>query len=809
MDRTTQREKGRRGLFQRIITAIGASAQSRKRNRGEPLFDLLFFAVAFLFARCHIIFGAFPLAVAFIAALPYRVWVGAAGAVLGALTLGKYGIIYAMISAIVVFLRIIVSSGETKESGVPRLFSESLLLRVCSALIGGFVAAVYEILLSGFSLAAVAFGLSMTLLPPLLCFVASGLFDTKIRLRDIFLDKTPVFSRRFLGESERHEALFFRIAALVFCFLISLSLREYELFGIGAAHIFTAVITLFAARRFGGISGAAVGFSAALGLSGYAAAAFALSGLAAGVLFRVGIIYALVGGGAALCLFSAYSGGLMGLLSVLPEYSVGAMLSIPLIRRTSLERREEEIEDGVRAAEDMVGTMSLAHKSRTYTAADSVIRSLASLSSSVRRRAAEEMKPRRDELSDLVYECERRYCDGCDSACEECLSLGGAVKIMPDSDETALKILRRGKIDREDLRGSDSPCKRSAEIAATVNRASAILAEKKYKAAAKNGSAETLELAARLVGEARECDERQRSEDEAASAELTELLSHYGMTGGIARVFGRRQRHIILAAEDEDGSHISSSDFLRAVESQLGASLTTPEFFRRGKMALLECDTTKRYAAECAFAAETGEREDISGDTARAFESPDGSFFALISDGMGSGEEAKATSELVSELLFGGLCFSEGKETTVKLINNLLLSRPGECSATVDLFSLDLYLGEACFIKSGAAASFIKRARTDGGNSLFRIRSSSAPAGLMREVDAERIRVEIEHDDYIIMLSDGVTDGSEDSPWLIELLSGAVHGGVREYADYILKGARANSKGTDDMTVLVVKVRKI
>ena len=811
MDRTTQGEKKRRGdrLFARIFTAVKISAQNRRKNKTEPLFDLLCFAVSFLFARCHIIFGAFPLAVAFIAALPYRVWVSVIGAALGALSLGKYGLIYAMISVIVVFLRIVVSSGEDKSGAVPHLFSESLLLRICSALIGGFVAAVYEILLSGFSLASVAFGLSMTLLPPLLCFVMSGLFDTKIRLRDVFLDNTPIFSRRFIGESERYSLIFFRLAALLFSFLISLSLREYELFGIGAAYIFTAVITLFAARRFGGISGAAVGFSSALGLSGASAAAFALSGLAAGVLFRLGIVYAIVGGGAALCLFSAYSGGLVGLLSVLPEYSVGAMLSLPIIRRALPERKEEEVELGVKEATDMVGTMSLSYKSRVGGATDAVIRSLASISASVRRRAKEEIKPKRDELSDLVYECKRRYCEGCDAACEECLSLGGAVKLLEDSDAVALKLTKNGKIDAEELKDGDSPCKRVKELAQTINRAVAILCEKKYKEASKNGSAESLDLISKLVGEARDADERERAADEPLSERITELLSRHGMAGGVARVFGKRRRHVILAAEDAEGSRISARDFLCDVESELGTRLGTPEFFRRGKMALLECSAAKGYTAECAYAAITGEREDISGDTARAFESADGSFFALISDGMGSGEEAKATSELVCELLFGGLSFSEGRETAVKLLNSLILSRPGECSATVDLFSLDLYLGEACFIKSGAAPSFIKRARSKGGNSLFRIRSATAPIGLMRELDAERIKVEVEDGDYVIMMSDGVSEGGEDAPWLLELLSGEVRGSVKEYAEHILKEAKKNVRGSDDMTVLVVKVKKI
>ena len=125
------------GLFEGIRLSFAAEAKRRREDGFVFVKDLLIFAVALLFARCHIIFGAYPLSISFVAMLPQGVWVALIGAVLGSLSLGKSGAIHALIAVITVFLRIIVSGGE--RACDRRLFSESVTLRVCSAGIGLFL----------------------------------------------------------------------------------------------------------------------------------------------------------------------------------------------------------------------------------------------------------------------------------------------------------------------------------------------------------------------------------------------------------------------------------------------------------------------------------------------------------------------------------------------------------------------------------------------------------------------------------------------------------------------------------------------
>ena len=189
-----------------MLNNLKHSIEEARMKREAPLLDIMTFFIAFIFSRCHIIFGSHPLAIALIAVLPNRVWIAVLGAVSGALTLGRSGIVYSMISVIVVFLRIIVSGTEKRsddDERYPRWFSEGLLLKTSAALIGGFIAAIYEILLSGFTLTSVAFGLSMILIPPILVFALSGLFETNITLYTIFDSSVNVFSTKQKAEKDK------------------------------------------------------------------------------------------------------------------------------------------------------------------------------------------------------------------------------------------------------------------------------------------------------------------------------------------------------------------------------------------------------------------------------------------------------------------------------------------------------------------------------------------------------------------------------------------------------------------------------
>jgi stage II sporulation protein E len=219
-------------------------------------------------------------------------------------------------------------------------------------------------------------------------------------------------------------------------------------------------------------------------------------------------------------------------------------------------------------------------------------------------------------------------------------------------------------------------------------------------------------------------------------------------------------------------------------------------------MVVMVSECRCAYTLDGGYATAKGTRAEISGDTAALFETEGKNAYALISDGMGSGEEAKRTSEFVSSFLRASLETGASVSSLIGAVNATARARGEECGASIDLFSLDLVTGEAFFVKSGAAPSFIKR-----GTSLFRIRSKTLPVGVMSEVDAERIGTSVEDGDIIIMMSDGVSADAE-APWLIELLHRPNSRSLKDYASYILTEAERINGEDDDRTVLVLRIGK-
>lgn len=677
----------------------------KSTDRRALTYDVMLFAVGFLLSRCHLIFGARPLGIAFVAMLPFGVWSAVSGAAVGALTLGIDGIIFAACAVITALLRAGVSAADRDEDGNRRLFGESLLSRMAAAVLSGFAAAAYKVIAVGLNESSLLYGLTMIISPPLLCFALSGLVSTGISGEALLFGEGNPFVIQDKRGNERYDPIFFQISALAIIFFIGLSFKGVSILGISVTYIFATVITLIAARRFGGLRAAAVGFAASLSSSAELSVAFALGGLGAGIMMSFGIGYGVIIGGVALGAWSAYAGEMTGLLSTLPEYLIGSAIAIPMLKRASARPAEEERvkkESSLEDAEGMVGTMALSYQNRYNGSVNSLPRVMTDLGRLVDQRI---------------------------------------------------------------------------------------------------GGGEEYRLFCALLEEAMARDEEERRVDGSLTAPLSKVFEEYGFENGSIRAFGRRKKHFILAGEDDSGKQISSFELRKSIEAAADVRLATPEYFRRGSMVLMECAIRPRLEAEFAIATRAGRSSETSGDSAVCFRSGEDYFYSLISDGMGSGEVAKETSTLVADFIQSGMELGGGGESVLRLLNRALTSREEECSATVDLFELDLMNGGGLFLKSGAAPSYVKR-----GPSIFRIRSHTAPIGLLSSIDTERIRLKICAGDMIIMLSDGICDSAEDAPWLLLLLGDQAPEDLRKYADNILSEATKNTTAGDDMTVVVIRI---
>ena len=798
IEKTVTESKRKQSFFSSVKSILSSTDPVSEAEKNALLQDVIIFTVGFLLSRCHLMFGAHPVGLAFVAALPFGVWSALVGAVIGALSMGIHGVIFDAVSAITVFLRAAVSVGDK----VGGLFRESLMLRMSISILGGFISSVYEVLLYGLDEASMLFGICMVIFPPLLTFAFSGLFSTEIKLTELIGGERNILSTNEKSEKERYNIIFFQISSLLLIFFIGLSFKGVSILGISLSYLFSAVTTLAVAKRFGGVRGMAAGFASSLGASGVLSVAFALMGLSSGALFRLGTGYAVIMGGIGLSAFSAYSSGLSGLLATLPEYLIGTVVSLPLLKRIGVTRVDETEEKTEESSEDMVGIMALAFQKDYSGSVDALCGALSLISSVMKSYAKAPGILTVSEYREIVIGIAERYCIGCDG-----ITLCNKEGIRPcikGADKLA-KLLCEGKrITAEEVNTNTEFCQMAEAIANEINHEAAKAERESYLTAGRCLGAEEYGLMCTLLKEAQAKDEEEKVVDNSMTASLTNAIEKCGIENGTIRVFGKRRRHFILAGDDSGGGRITSFELRKSIEEAAGVKLASPEYFRRGKIILMECGIRRKLSVKVAVATISGSESEVSGDSISYFETGDDYFYSLISDGMGSGEVARETSLFASEFIKEAMEIGTGKETVMHMLNRAIKSRGEECSATVDLFELDLLNGSGVFIKSGAAPSFIKR-----DSSIFRIRSHTAPIGLMSSIDTEKIKAEIKPGDHIIMMSDGIADESEDAPWLLLLLGDPPKKDLKEYAEAIISEAKKNRKTKDDMTVAIIRVEAV
>ena len=148
------------------------------------------------------------------------------------------------------------------------------------------------------------------------------------------------------------------------------------------------------------------------------------------------------------------------------------------------------------------------------------------------------------------------------------------------------------------------------------------------------------------------------------------------------------------------------------------------------------------------------------------------------------------------------------KSTTLEMLNMIIAGKGVECFATVDLLEIDLMLGTASFIKSGATPSYVIR-----GESIFKIASSTAPIGIMPRLVAEMTEFDLRDGDIIVLSSDGIaandTPDGDGGLWLSELFGSADKSDLDALAEKIVEAAKLHEKRSDDMTVELVRVKSI
>ena len=217
------------------------------------------------------------------------------------------------------------------------------------------------------------------------------------------------------------------------------------------------------------------------------------------------------------------------------------------------------------------------------------------------------------------------------------------------------------------------------------------------------------------------------------------------------------------------------------------------------------------FVASVGYASQAKTGETLNGDSFSFLSANGKTVHILLSDGMGSGEEAQKQSKTTVELMEKFLGAGFNSDTAVRLINSsLLLKSSRDIFSTIDLCSLNLYDAGLSFIKLGAASSYIKT-----NEKITRVNGSSLPAGILREIEVEKHFLSITGDTIIALMSDGVADICLKNPecdgWIENELKFLNTSNPQIIATRLMDKATKLQKNQvhDDMTVVVTSVRKV
>ena len=200
----------------------------------------------------------------------------------------------------------------------------------------------------------------------------------------------------------------------------------------------------------------------------------------------------------------------------------------------------------------------------------------------------------------------------------------------------------------------------------------------------------------------------------------------------------------------------------------------------------------------------------VSGDNISQIRLGDGKYMLAISDGMGSGAEARRNSKIAISML--ERLFSTGfdKETSINLINSAIMNANKEdMYATLDIEILDLYAGKLEILKNGACPTYIKKNR-----SVNIIKSTSLPAGIVNDISVDTYDTDLNDGDIVVICSDGIIESNNEYAnkelWIKYLLEEIQTDSPERIADIILHEAIDNNfgKAKDDMTVITFRVNK-
>ncbi|MBP5651595.1 MAG: SpoIIE family protein phosphatase [Clostridia bacterium] len=241
----------------------------------------------------------------------------------------------------------------------------------------------------------------------------------------------------------------------------------------------------------------------------------------------------------------------------------------------------------------------------------------------------------------------------------------------------------------------------------------------------------------------------------------------------------------------------------KCVSKTIGKQFFVIETLDKGNMQMLTLKQKPNF--DIVFGISSVGKDGVmkNGDTHSVIKLADGKFMVGLSDGMGTGAKAHASSSLAISLIenFYKADFDSG--IVLSTINKLLSINSGENYSTLDLCIMDLYKNTFDFIKLGAPFCVVKN-----DNKLQVVEGSGLPIGVLEEMKPHITNKLINPFDTIIMFSDGVVDAFNGKENLLNYLTTITTTNPQTLAEELLDGSvdYVHGKVSDDMTVLACRI---
>ncbi len=679
-------------------------------------------------------------------------------------------------------------SSQSQEQNYPsqkHKYNESLAAKALFAGIGGFVCGLFTLVDANYAFFDMFGALCLILLSPVIVLLFSGADCEDVCFR-----------------SWRHSISWF----LILCAAVWSADGAMAL-GIPIAPLIATLFTLFITGTRGVVSGALAGLIFGLIYNPLYAPLLLVCALIYGLIspLRKGIALGLVSFGVVLWCY--YFGGTAGLVSTLTPMLVSVPVFFVADKYYTVifpERATEEgdavskmFEQKARAGAGVYFAEAVSEREKNEGMTDK-LGALSEASSSLSQTFNDLVDRFRrpdilgiQKISDNAFS---KNCEGCRNR-DVCWGVGYSETLEVINKITSC-LHTRGDVSLTDLPNTfTSSCPRAQRIVTDVNGECRSATESLIQNQKIGIFASNFDDIGAILRDALEDDGEEYECDLALGEQIFDMLTeaNYKIKGVV--VCGKRNRRVLIkGSATQKAPPLSGGELCKKISDIVGVNLIGPVFEMSADETVMTFYSKPRLSAICShgrlaadvdrdslyaeilesdgikFFREDSGDDPACGDCTRVFVNGNSYFYSLISDGMGSGASAALASEVSSMFVEKMLMAGNRADITVRMLNNFLRSENiglgEECSATLDLFELDLMNGCASFIKSGAAPTFICREQT-----VYKINSRTMPVGIIKQADAKLTRFDTSPWDMVVMVSDGCCPDSEDCPWLVDYLS--------------------------------------